>query len=289
MTKTTAPRVLGEKRLEPLDGVDVEVVGRLVEQQHIGLCDERARQEHTPSPAAGQRVDDGVWREIEVRQHELDALFQPPAVALLELVLQDAQPLEESVCPVLRNIERHVMVRADQRAEITEPVGDDVEDGTGIGQGHVLLEPRHAHARLQPDGPGVRRLLARYRAEQRALAGTVPADDGDSLLRLDEQRHGIEQRHMSVGDGHPVERDKRHPTNVPHAAWATIRASGMAGVAQVRPGYGKKRGRFRTARAGALGCAGARAGCSWTSRRGAVCTTGAPGPDELLCAATGFS
>ena len=49
--------VVGEKGLEPGDRLDVEMIGRLVEQQQIGLADERPRQQHAALPSARQRVD----------------------------------------------------------------------------------------------------------------------------------------------------------------------------------------------------------------------------------------
>jgi hypothetical protein len=45
----------GEQVLQPLDGVDVEVVGGLVEQQHVGRGHQRARQRHALLHAARQR------------------------------------------------------------------------------------------------------------------------------------------------------------------------------------------------------------------------------------------
>ena len=80
-----------EKRLEPFDRLDVEMVGRLVEQEQIGFRHERAGQQHAPAPAAGQRVERHVGVERQTGQHELDALLDAPAVALLELVLQTAR------------------------------------------------------------------------------------------------------------------------------------------------------------------------------------------------------
>ena len=42
-----------EQRLfEPLDGGDIEVVGGLVEQQDVGIADERAREQRAPAPTA---------------------------------------------------------------------------------------------------------------------------------------------------------------------------------------------------------------------------------------------
>ena len=68
--KSTAPAVVAQERLEPLDGVDVEVVGGLVEQQHVGRGHERARQQHAPAPAARQGVHRRVGRQIEAGEHQ---------------------------------------------------------------------------------------------------------------------------------------------------------------------------------------------------------------------------
>ena len=60
-------RIRGEEIFEPDDGVDVQVVGRLVEQQQIRLTGKRARQQDAPAPAARQRIDNGVCRQRQSR------------------------------------------------------------------------------------------------------------------------------------------------------------------------------------------------------------------------------
>ena len=88
--------VLGQKRLEPRDRVDVEMVGRLVEQQQVGLrppARAPAARGAASRPTACRR-----WRRpagSRLREHQLDALLDAPAVALLELVLQPAERLEQ--------------------------------------------------------------------------------------------------------------------------------------------------------------------------------------------------
>jgi len=49
------------------DRLDVEVVRRLVEQQHVGVDDESARQEHAALGAGRERVDERVLLEAELR------------------------------------------------------------------------------------------------------------------------------------------------------------------------------------------------------------------------------
>ena len=49
--------VFGEEGLQPLDGRQIQVVGRLVEQQQIGLAHQHLGQLQPPALAARQRVD----------------------------------------------------------------------------------------------------------------------------------------------------------------------------------------------------------------------------------------
>ena len=70
------------------------MVRRLVEEQEARLAGERARQQHPPAPAARQRGGAGIGRQPQPIEHDLDLLLEAPAVALLELVLQGAEPLE---------------------------------------------------------------------------------------------------------------------------------------------------------------------------------------------------
>ena len=134
--------VLGQERLEPLDGLDVEVVGGLVEQQHVRGRHQCAGEQHAAAPAARQRVDRCVGGQPQPRQHQLDALLEPPAVALLELVLQSAHLLERRRVAV-RHLDRGVMVGGDEGAQFAQPLGDDVEDGVVGVERHVLHQPRH--------------------------------------------------------------------------------------------------------------------------------------------------
>ncbi len=49
-----------QQLFQPLDGVDVQMVGGLVEQQQLGLHHQRARQQHAPAPAAGEILVEGI-------------------------------------------------------------------------------------------------------------------------------------------------------------------------------------------------------------------------------------
>ena len=60
----------GQRLLEPLERLDVEVVGGLVEQQQVGLGGERARERRARQLAAGERRE----RAVEVVVDETQAV-----------------------------------------------------------------------------------------------------------------------------------------------------------------------------------------------------------------------
>ncbi len=198
------PGVVAQERLQPLDGLDVEVVGGLVEQQHVGRGHQRAGQQHAPPPAAGQRVDRRVGGQVEAGEHHLDALFERPAVALLELVLE-APHLVERLEAAVRHLGRRVVIRGHQRGQVAEALRHHVEDRVVRVERHVLHQPRHLHAGVAPHHAAIGRQLAAHDLHQRGLAGAVAADEGKPFARLDLERHVVEQGQVAVGVGDMVE------------------------------------------------------------------------------------
>ena len=68
----------GQRLLEPLERLDVEVVGRLVEQQQVGLGGERARERGARELAAGERLELAV--EVGIDEAEaMEVLVGPLA------------------------------------------------------------------------------------------------------------------------------------------------------------------------------------------------------------------
>ena len=107
--------ILGEEGFEPGDRLDVEVIGGLVEQQQIGLADQRARQQHAALPSAGERVDDRVRRQRQPRHHHVGLVMPLPFIV---------------------------------RIERAEAFADHIGDGAIRRQRHVLHQPRDANAGL---------------------------------------------------------------------------------------------------------------------------------------------
>ena len=82
-------RVLLEEALEPVDRLGVEVVGRLVEQQQVGVAEEQAGEGHAALLAAGQGRDVGVvGRAAQGVHRDVDVAFQVPGVGGGDPVLE---------------------------------------------------------------------------------------------------------------------------------------------------------------------------------------------------------
>ena len=184
------------------------MVGGLVEEEQRRLGDERLREQHPAAPAARQRADAGVGVEAELRQHRLDPLFDAPAVAFLELVLQPAELGDRRRRRIVGDARGRLVVRADEIAQRAEPGRDGVEHrlvAPGVERVGVLRQARDAAARRAADDAGVGREIAGEHLEQRGLAFAVAAEHGDALARLNRQADVVEQREVAEGDADVIE------------------------------------------------------------------------------------
>ena len=93
-------RVAREPVLEPEHGVEVEVVGRLVEQQQVGAAHQRLREVEPHAPAAGEARDGlavRAAREAEARQQRRGARARAVAVDAVEAMMQLGEALAAGV------------------------------------------------------------------------------------------------------------------------------------------------------------------------------------------------
>ena len=79
---------LFEQVFQPDDGVDIEVVGGLVEQQNIRLLHPGLCQRHAFFLAAGKVADQGVLGQAELADGLADGGIELPAFLCFDLALQ---------------------------------------------------------------------------------------------------------------------------------------------------------------------------------------------------------
>ena len=137
--------------------VEIEVVGRLVEQQRVRRAQQHAR--------------DRQPRALAARQH---------AHRLLDVVARE-QEAAEDVADARHHVDRRV-------------AGERLVDGQRRIEPRRFVLREVLHDDLVPLGPraGVGRLDAREHPHQRRLAGAVRADQRDAIAALDVQVDAVE-------------------------------------------------------------------------------------------------
>ena len=187
--------VAREELLEPADALEVEVVGRLVEQQQVGVAQQQLRERDAHLPAAREvagglvEVLDG---EAETREDLPGARLELVAAEALEAVLRRAVALEQAVELVsggglgdlaleLAHAALHLLHlvggvhHLGKRALLAREVG-------------LLLEVAHRDVAGEAHGALVGALLSHDDAQEGGLARAVGPDERPALPRVELQR-----------------------------------------------------------------------------------------------------
>jgi hypothetical protein len=208
-----AAGVVGEKLLEPADGQDVEVVGRLVEQQDVDAADQDLRQQHPQLEPARQRaqrrvVDGGG--DPQPLQHRGGPPLQRVAVVRGDLILEVRHPGGFGVVAAFGDASLFGERVPDHRVAAHR----EVEDDRAVVEEAIL--PQHADARAldQRDRALGRLLVAGEESHERALARAVGPHEAVPAPRVELQRYAGKQRAGAIFLGEGGGRD--------HAGWLRI-------------------------------------------------------------------
>ncbi len=197
--------VLLEMLLEPVDRLGVEVVRRLVEQQHVGLLQQQAAQGHATAFAARQVFDrlvgigttQGVHRTF---QHAV----QLPAVALVDLLVQLAltfdQPGHRVVVHRLAQLLVDLLVLLQQRHGRRAALLDDLADRLRVVEPGFLFEVTHRVAGRKDHFALEVLVHSGDDLHQRRLARAVQTDDAD-LGAVEEGEVDVVENPFLVGEG----------------------------------------------------------------------------------------
>ena len=195
-------RIALEPVLEPEHGVEVEVIGRLVEQQQIGARHQRLRQIQPHAPAAGKARHGVVVArggKAQSRQQRAGARAGTVAACDFETVMQFRQPLAAGVRVgrMIRCGERDVAL---DRAQLDVAV-EHVLDGRQRGRRRLLRHVRHHPGRRHRGITSVGDKFAAQQREQAGLAAAVGADHADLLPGMHRQRRAFEQPSRATRQG----------------------------------------------------------------------------------------
>ena len=206
---------------EPFGRLEIEVVGRFIEQQQVSRGDELAGETQSPALTAaecGQLLGDGpVGIEAEAVQHRRDTGVNAVAVGALELlqvmVVAGQLCLGERIATLPHGM-RLRLKRMLQREQLGERSAGRFPDGRGPGKGAMLVQLRPAQLGRPHDRPLGRGERAGHHAEEGGLAAAVAADDPPPLSGSDGQIDIGEQDvgavlHRGAGDGKQRHRSRR--------------------------------------------------------------------------------
>ena len=167
-----------EEVFQPLDGLDVEVIGGLVEQEQVGLPDDRAREQHAALHARREGLEGRGAGERHAGHDLLDGLLSLPGWIIRG---GDGQARCHHIVHRARQILRHILLEQGHR-----------RPGSKVHRSAIGLDRACEHP------------------QERGLAGAVAAEEADPLPGLDVAGHIVEQRRPAKPERNILQRDERH-------------------------------------------------------------------------------
>ena len=177
-------RIGAQMPLEPVDGLGVEMVGRLVEQEEVGLLEQEAAKGDAAALAARKRRHLRVVGRAAERVHRLlDLAVEIPQALGLDLVLKPGHLVGRLVGIVHREFivaveDRLLVLDAEHRVALH------VELGVELRLLRQVSDPGAFGDEALADELGVE---ARHDAQQRRLARAVDAEHADLGVRVERQ------------------------------------------------------------------------------------------------------
>ena len=184
--------------LEPEAGLEIEMVGRLVEQQQVGLGEQHRRERHPHPPAAGeagQRPLLGGLVEAQAGQDRARPRRRGVRADVGEpgLDLGDRAP------------DRGRVSAARSRRARSGSASSTASRGVALAARRLLRDPADARAAPQAHLAGIRRELAPDQAQERGLAAAVAPDQADPVPGRQVDARLLEQQAAADPQGDVVQ------------------------------------------------------------------------------------
>ncbi len=186
--KDKRPLVGHEKVFQPLHRFNVEVVGRLVQQQNVGPGHQHAGKLGALAPAAGKPADGQepfVLGKAKARKHGARLVLRAVAVQRLQFGLPRRKTPQRRLVPGADGGVPRFPKLMPRRQDIHDPVQ---EGAIQIGFVQILLHIAHPAAPGHDHPPGVRRFHPGQHLDQRRFAAAVRPADAQAHAGIDIQR-----------------------------------------------------------------------------------------------------
>ena len=197
--------VLLEVLFEPVDALGVEVVGRLVEQQHVGLLEQQAAQGHAAAFSAREVSYKLVGIRTAQRVHRpFERGVQLPAVLVVDLFGQFALAVDEPrhflVVHRLHEFGIHLFVFLEQCYGCRASFLDHFADGLRVVQLRFLFQIAHRVAGREHDFALIVLVQSGDDFHQRRFSRSVQTDDPD-LGAVEKRQVDVVEHFFLVGEG----------------------------------------------------------------------------------------
>ena len=194
-----------EHALEPRHALGVEVVGRFVEQQHVGLAQQQATQRHAALLATRDLGDIGIAGRAAQRIHRhVDGVVELPRVGSFDRVLQAPLLLEQllhlRVGHVLAELHRNFFEAREQLAGLGDTLVDVALHVLLRVELRLLWQVADLEPRRRPRLAEEVLVLACHDAQQRRLTGAVVAEHADLRARVERQPDALQDLALGRDD-----------------------------------------------------------------------------------------
>ena len=191
-------RIVAQMAFQPRHALGVEMVGRFVEQQQVGLVEQQLAQSDAAALAARQLGDVGVVRRAAQRVHRLvDLAVEIPEPRGLDLVLQRGH----LVGGFLGVVHRQFVVAIEDRLLLGDAEHDVLAHGQRGVELRLLFEIADAGAFGDPGLAGVFLVDPRHDLQQGRFTGAVDAEHADLGVRIERQMDVIQHLAGRIGLG----------------------------------------------------------------------------------------
>ncbi|KAF5058174.1 hypothetical protein DSECCO2_349180 [anaerobic digester metagenome] len=197
-------------RFEPLHGFQVEMVGRLVEEEDVCPGHQHAGQLGPLAPAAAQFAHgprEGGLREAQARKDGVGAVLGVVPVLVLQFLLAPVQAHQGRVVAGVQGgaplVPELVPGRQDLQHEVVQGLGQ-------VGPAQLLLHEADLGALGDGNLARIRRNVAGHDLEQRGLAAPVGSDEGEARPGMDLHGQALKEVDAGIGLGNGLNCDFGH-------------------------------------------------------------------------------
>ena len=193
----------GKEVLEPKDGLDVQVVGRLVQQQDVVLLEQQLGQFDAHAPPAGKQA--GILVEVRAfeaqpQQHAFDLPgigVSPGQIVPVREVVEFFDELHVLLALVVGAHSQEMVYLLEaffDGFQFDERTFDLAHQRVAILEINVLTQDPHPHRTVVGEFAFVGTQVAGEHAQQGRLAGSVFTCQADAVALVDAKAHAREQR-----------------------------------------------------------------------------------------------